>query len=139
MTDITTHSANKQAARKVLEDIFPANDDAALHELISDQFVNHEAPPGSPPGLGAITMFMHLLNDAFSDQRWEVHDVIAEGDKVVLRSTHSGVHTGTYFGLAPTGRRFAYRQMHVIRMVDGKAVEHWAVRDETTLMRQLTD
>jgi len=129
---------NKMAARRVLEEIFPANDEAALREVVSDQFINHEAPEGTPPGLGGITMFMRLLDEAFSEQRWEIHDVIAEDDKVVLRCTHSGVHTGDFFGLPPTGRRFAYRQMHIIRMVDGKGVEHWAVRDDADLMRQLT-
>jgi predicted ester cyclase len=133
-----TGSDNKTVARRVLEEIFPANDESALREVISDQFVNHEAPEGTAPGLGGITMFMHLLDQAFSDQRWEIHDVIAEDDKVVLRCTHSGVHTGDFFGLPATSRRFAYRQMHIVRVVDGKGVEHWAVRDDADLMRQLT-
>ncbi|HJU96915.1 MAG TPA: ester cyclase [Jiangellaceae bacterium] len=129
---------NKPLARRVLEEIFPANDVGALREVISDRFVNHEAPPGTPPGMGGITMFMSLLNEAFSDQKWEIHDVLAEGDKVVVHCTHSGVHTGDFFGLAATGRSFAYKQMHIIRIVDGKGVEHWAVRDDASLMRQLT-
>jgi predicted ester cyclase len=83
-------------------------------------------------------MFMHLLNDAFSEQRWEIHDVIAEDDRVVVRCTHSGLRTGDFFGLAATGRGFAYKQMHVVRFADGKCVEHWAVRDDAALMRQLT-
>jgi predicted ester cyclase len=128
----------KAVARRVLEEAFPANDEDLLREVISDEFVNHEAPEGTPPGLGSITMFMHLLNDAFSEQRWDIDDVIAEGDKVVLRCTHSGVHTGDFFGLPATGRRFAYRQMHIVRIVNGKGVEHWAVRDDASLMRQLT-
>ena len=133
-----TSTENKTVARRVLEEVFPANDVAALRDVVSDEFVNHEAPEGTPPGLGSITMFMHLLNQAFSEQRWEIHDVLAEDDKVVIRCTHSGVHTGDYFGLPATRRRFAYKQMHIIRVVDGKGVEHWAVRDDTSLMRQLT-
>jgi len=133
-----TGTDNKVVARRVLEEIFPANDEAALREVISDQFVNHEAPPGTPPGLGAITMFMHMLNEAFSDQQWEIHDVIAEGDTVVMRCTHRGVHTGEFYGVPATGRPFAYSQMHMVRMEAGKSVEHWAVRDDASLMRQLT-
>lgn len=125
-------------ARRVLEEIFPANDEDALREVISDRFVNHEAPPGTPPGLGGITMFMRLLNDAFSDQKWEIHDVVADGDMVALRCTHSGVHTGTFFGLPATGRPFSYKQMHMIRVEGGKGVEHWAVRDDAALMGQLS-
>jgi predicted ester cyclase len=60
------------------------------------------------------------------------------GRQVVIRCTHSGVHTGDFFGLPATGKRFAYKQMHVVRVVDGKGVEHWAVRDDASLMRQLT-
>ncbi|RBM19209.1 ester cyclase [Prauserella sp. PE36] len=127
----------KTIARRVLEEVFPADDEAALATLVSDEFVNHEAPPGTPPGLGSVTYYMHLLNKAFSDQRWEIHRVIAEGDTVAIHCTHSGRHTGEFFGLAPTGRRFAYKQMHLVRVAGGKGVEHWAVRDDASLWRQL--
>lgn len=129
---------NKKVARRVLEEIFPADDEQALREVVSDQFVNHAAPEGTPLGVDSVAMFMHLLNEAFSEQRWEIHDVIAEGDKVVISCTHSGVHTGDFFGLPATGRRFAYEQVHIIRVVDGKNAEQWEVRDDAALMRQLT-
>jgi predicted ester cyclase len=129
---------NKTIARRVLEEVFPANDATALRELIDDSFVNHEAPPGTPPGLSSVTMFMNLLADAFSDQRWTIDQVIAEGDLVAIHCIHSGRHTGDFFGLSATGRQFAYKQMHMIKMRNGKGVEHWAVRDDAGLMRQLT-
>ena len=125
-------------ARRVLEEIFPADDEAALAEVISPDVVNHEAPPGAPPGRASIVYAMHMLARAFSDQRWTIHHALADGDMVALHCTHSGRHTGEFFGLPATGRHFAYRQMHLIRIADGKGVEHWAVRDDSTLMRQLT-
>ena len=139
-SEVETNSiaANKAVARRVLEEIFPANDVEALRDAVDEEFVNHEAPAGTPPGLGAITMYMTILNEAFSDQRWEIHDVLAEGDKVVIHCTHSGRHTGIFFGVPATDRRFAYKQMHIIRIRNGKGVEHWAVRDDASLMRQLT-
>ena len=134
-TDATTV---KSAARRVLEEIFPADDEAALIDACTADFVNHESPQGTPPGPGGAIFYMHALARAFSDQRWDVHDVIAEGDTAVVYCTHSGTHTGDFFGLPATGRSFAYRQMHMIRVVDGKGAEHWAVRDDASLMRQLT-
>ena len=128
----------KAVARRVLEEVFPADDEAALAELLSDDFVNHEAPAGTPPGPGSVAFFMHMLAEAFSDQRWTMHHVIAEGDTVVMHCTHSGRHTGTFMGLPATGRSFAYKQVHIVRIVDGKGAEHWAVRDDASLMRQLT-
>ena len=136
--DDPTIEANKASARRVLEEIFPANDQASVREVLDGGFVNHEAPPGTPAGLGSVTMFMNLLAGAFSDQRWTIDHVIAEGDLVAIHSTHSGRHTGSYFGLPATGRPFAYKQMHIIKMKNGKGVEHWAVRDDAGLMRQLT-
>jgi predicted ester cyclase len=130
--------AMKTTARRVLEEVFPAEDDAALAELVSSDFVNHEAPPGTPPGLGSVSFFMHMLGRAFSEQAWTVDHLVAEGDMVALYCTHSGRHTGPYFDLAPSGNTFSYRQMHLLRLRDGYAVEHWAVRDDASLRRQLT-
>ena len=128
----------KASARRVLEEVFPADDEEQLAQLIDNEFVNHEAPPETPPGVAGISYFMHMLAQAFSDQRWRINQILAENDTVAIHCTHSGQHTGFYLGLPPTGRHFSYRQMHMIRMVNGKAVEHWAVRDVGALMRQLT-
>ena len=40
-------------------------------------------------------------------------------------------------GIPPTGRDVAYDYVHIVRFKDGKVVEHWGVRDDMTLMRQL--
>jgi predicted ester cyclase len=128
----------KKPARRVLEEIFPADDEAALAEVISEDFVNHEAPAVTPPGLASVTYYMHVLGSAFSDQRWTIHRAVAEGDTAVIYCTHSGRHTGEFFGLPATGRTFAYKQMHMIRFADGKGTDHWAVRDDAALMRQFT-
>ncbi|MET0967156.1 MAG: ester cyclase [Nakamurella sp.] len=143
MTDTTSLERaeierRKADACRVLEEIFPAVDDAALAATVSSTFINHEAPPGTPPGPASVSYFMHLLDRAFSDQKWTIQQVMADGDLVAVRSTHSGRHTGDFFGLPATGRTFSYRQMHMLRYVDGKAQEHWAVRDDAALMRQLT-
>jgi predicted ester cyclase len=81
---------------------------------------------------------MLWLRSAFSEQRYDIHHVIAEGDTVAVHLTHSGRHTGEFLGIPATNRRFAYEHVHIVRFKDGKAFEQWAVRDDATLMRQLT-
>jgi predicted ester cyclase len=125
------------AARRVLEEIFPADDEAAMRAAVTDDFVNHESPEGTPPGPGGVLFYMHALARAFSDQRWTIHRTVTEGDTVVVYCTHSGRHTGDFFGLPATGRSFSYKQVHILRMVGGRGAEHWAVRDDATMMRQL--
>jgi SnoaL-like polyketide cyclase len=80
---------------------------------------------------------MRMLQAAFSDRRWEIHQVIAEDDTMVLDCTFHGRHTGQCMGQAPTSRSFAFRQVHIIRFQDDMAIEHWAVPDDLDLARQL--
>ena len=82
---------------------------------------------------------MQMLCRAFSDQRYEIEQMVAEDETVAVYLTHSGRHTGEFQGMPPTGRRFAYRHIHIIRFDDDDmAVEHWAVREDVVLYRQLT-
>jgi predicted ester cyclase len=129
--------AIKAVARRTLEEIFPAGDVAGLAAVVHPDMVNQEAPPGAPQGLEGMTSSMRMLEAAFSDRRWEIHQVLGEGDTVVIYCTFSGRHTGEFMGLAPTNRPFAFRQVHIVRFQDGKAIEHSAVRDDLGLLRQL--
>jgi predicted ester cyclase len=103
-------SENKAKARRLWEEIFPAmNLDAAAE----------------------------MLDAAFSDQRFEVHRTVEEGDTVVVHLTHKGTHTGEIMGLAPTNSSFSLEHIHILRFEEGKAVEHWGIHDNMSLMQQL--
>ena len=127
----------KAIARRTLEEIFPGGDVAALAEVVHPNIVDHDGPPGAPPGLDGMAWSMGMLHAAFSDRRWAIHQVIADDDTVVLHCTFHGRHTGAFLGLAPTSRSFAFRQIHIVRFQDGLAIEHWAVPDDLDLVRQL--
>ena len=64
-------------------------------------------------------------------------EVVAAGDLVAYRATLSGTHEGELLGMPPTGRSFAVQHMHMLRMRDGRACEHWAVRDDLGMLQQL--
>lgn len=127
----------KAIARRTWEEIFPACDDEGLAEVTAHDVVQRGRRPDEPPGLEGVTRTMHWLASVFSDQRWEIHEMIAEDDTVVVHATHHGRHTGDLMGIPPTGREVAYQYVHFLRFRDGKAAEHWSVRDDMTLMRQL--
>ena len=130
-------AAIKAAARRTLEESFAAGDVEAFRAAMHPDCVNHEAPRGADQGVDGMVKTMLWLKGAFSDRRYEIHQVIGEGDTVVVYCTFSGRHTGEFMGLAPTNRPFAFRQVHIVRFQDGKAIEHWAVHDDLTFMRQL--
>jgi predicted ester cyclase len=78
-----------------------------------------------------------MLTTAFPDHRIDIVDMVAEGDKVVMRITFSGTHQGSYMGIAPTGKHFTMELINITRVVNGKAVEHWGVRDDLGMLQQL--
>jgi predicted ester cyclase len=134
---VTDAERNKSNARRTWEEIFPACDVAALADVMHPDVVSRGRRPDEPNGIEGVTRTMLWLATVFSDQRWEVHDVIGEGDLVAIRLTHRGRHTGDLMGIPPTGREVAYEYVQFLRFRDGKAIEQWSVRDDMTLMRQL--
>lgn len=62
---------------------------------------------------------------------------MAEGDKVVTRSTWHGTHRGAFLGIPATGEQVAVTAIDITRYAGGKAVEHWAEMDLLGLLQQL--
>jgi predicted ester cyclase len=137
MTTAEQTAQNKAAARRIWEDIFPGCDVEGLAEVTDPDVFDHGRRPEEPSGFEGIKRTMQWLATVFSDQRWEIHHVIGDGDLVAVHGTHHGRHTGNLFGIPPTGRDVAYPYVHILRFHDGRATEHWGVRDDMTLMRQL--
>lgn len=66
-----------------------------------------------------------------------IDDVIAEGDKVVLRTTTQGTMKGEFGGMPPSGKSATWASVHVVRFANGNQVEHWAVHDRLSMLQQL--
>jgi predicted ester cyclase len=120
------------------------NGDAELAaRIIATDFVNEEAEDDpddverqlrGPAGFLATSRW---LRDAFSDLRFEQHEMLAEGDTVMAAATMTGMHTGPFNRIAPTGRPFAHNQVHIFTIVRGQITRHRAVRDDLGLLFQL--
>jgi len=120
-------------------------------EVVHPDAVNREAKDEPPEtrGRGPAAFYATALwlREWFDEWAFDVHDVIAEGDLVVVHNTMSGVHSGTavFYGvdgrveqaMPPTGKRFATTQTHWLRIRDGKVIEHWANRDDQGMAMQL--
>lgn len=127
---------NKAIVRRTWEDLFNKGNLATADELIAASFTNHAAP-GAPPGPISFKQLVTMYRAAFPDVQFIIEDLLCDGDKVVIRNTFRGTHRGSFMGIAPTGRSIAQEQIHIVRVADGKIAEHWAVRDDLSLMRQL--
>jgi predicted ester cyclase len=74
---------------------------------------------------------------AFPNYELIAEDMIAEGDKVVVRSTFRGTHKGDLMGIAPTGKQVTMPLILIYRIADDKIVEHWMQADALGMLQQL--
>jgi predicted ester cyclase len=128
---------NKAILRQAY-DAINRNDLDALDEMVASDITDHDPAPGQGPGLEGVKDYFSSLHAAFPGFRMDVEDMIAEGDKVVARVTGSGgTHQGEFMGIAPTGNRVTFRGIDILRVTDGKVVEHWGRFDDLGFLQQL--
>ena len=123
--------------RRFVEEVQNRGDLAALDELCAPDFVNHSAPPGVPPTREGLEQLTALFRQAFPDGQMAIEEMLAEADRVATRKTFRGTHQGDLMGLPPTGRRVEIGLIDIVRVVDGKVVEHWNAVDNLGMMQQL--
>ena len=94
-------------------------------KYLGEGFTSHATvttmPPGQQPGPDFLAQFWA----GFPDLRSHEDALIGDGDLVTIRWTITGTHTGTFFGVAPTGKTIQVSGMDILRVADGKLVEHW--------------
>lgn len=127
---------NKGLVRQIIDRVFVHQEEAAIDELISEDFVPHTFGP-MPPGRAGLREGMRRAGAGISDPSFEIHDMVAERDRVVARLTTGARHTGAFMGIEPTGNRYSIDEIHIFRLRDGQLIEHWHEFDKGALMAQL--
>ena len=114
-----------------------AKDMASMESLIADDLVDNDAMPGMAPGNEGMIDMMRMFVGAFPDLNVIVDHWVAEGDPVAGVMTTKGTQTGEFMGMPPSGKKFSVREMHMVRVENGKMVEHWGLANEMSMMQQL--
>ena len=117
---------NKAVVLRFNREVIEQGSEAALRELVAPHFVNRTAAPGVSPGPDGMQQVLNrVLRPAFPDLRVEIHEQVAEGDLVTTRKTIHATHRGELFGIPATGRRVAIQIIDIVRVREGRYVEHW--------------
>jgi predicted ester cyclase len=138
MTDATA-AANIELVLRHYDEFLNNGDMSAAERDLRPDFVDHAAPPGTPPGLESSKAFITMVRSAFPDIQFTEDEVIADGDMVAVSGLWQGTHEGPFFGLEPTGRFGEMRGMVLWRVVEGQLAERWAVLDYDALFGALQD
>lgn len=129
--------ANKAVVRRYYEEVLNAGRVDVLDELAAQDYVEHDPFPGQGNGRGDLERRAATLIEAFSPCTFTIEDLVAEGDKVVVRWSSSGTHSGEFLGIPATHRSYTISGIDIHRVEDDKLAEHWHVVDQLSQLQQL--
>jgi steroid delta-isomerase-like uncharacterized protein len=128
---------NKALVRRQLEEVFNKHNPGAVDQFFGPDYVNHSALPGMPNDRDGLKASVSGFLSAFPDLKVTSDFQVAEGDKVVMRYTATGTHTGELMGMPATGKRVHMTGISIARVAGGKIVEEWNEADMMGMMQQL--
>lgn len=136
---MTTPEQNKALVIRFNKEFIEQGNVQVFHELIAPDFVNQTAPPDTPKGPeGVFYFFNNVVKPAFPDLKVEIYDMVAENDKVATRKAFLGTHQGDFLGVPPSHKNVTINVMDIVRIRDGKFIEHWNVLDLENIMVQIS-
>jgi steroid delta-isomerase-like uncharacterized protein len=127
---------NKAIARRWMEEGFNAHNVGVMDELFTADFVEH-VPFAPPLGREEAKQGLMAAFTALPDTRITIDDMIAEGDKVVVRFTSRATHQGDLMGIPATGKPVTTTTITILRFAQGQIAEDWVETDMLGMMRQL--
>jgi steroid delta-isomerase-like uncharacterized protein len=127
---------NKNIVRRY-QDAYNAGDFESLAEVMASDVLTPNIARGMPPGVEGAKVVHQKTLLGMTDYHTTIEDLVAEGDKVVARVTMTGTHTGDFWGIPATGKRVNLTAIYIVRIADGKIVEHWGEENGIKVFRQL--
>ena len=136
-SDSSVAEDNKKIVSRFIEEFKNKANHDIVDELFTTDFVHHLKDPSLPPGREAIKLSGQSIVTGFPDVQATVEELLADGDKVIERTTARATHTGEFNGIPPTGKQVAWTEIHIYRLRDGKIMEQWSEIDLLGLLVQL--
>ena len=133
---------NKELARRYFE-AFQTGNGAIYDEILAESFTVHtrrDHGKERPIGESGPSLFKRLVanrDSGFSNSLLTVDEIVAEGDRMIVAWTFSGLHSGIYAGVPATGKRIVYRGVNSFQVADGKLLVSWDLKDSLFLFQQL--
>jgi steroid delta-isomerase-like uncharacterized protein len=131
-----TAARNKAIVRRFYEEVYVDWNMDVADMLVSAQFRSHDWPEDGPTGPQAFRNYYAAIRAAVPDARYDVDDLIAEGDRVVVRWRLRGTHKGDFGGIPASGRPITLKGIAIYRVDGGQLMERWVVSDLHGLLEE---
>jgi acetyl esterase len=134
----TVEERSIAVVRRFIDGAVNGGDPAVIDETWAKDMTWHGGSMGTVEGLDAYKAFVAAnASGAFADMRLEVHEIVAAGDKVVVRFTNSGTNVGPFLGNPPTGNQAEWLGIGIYTVRDGRIAEAWFSEDILGMLTQL--
>src|SRR5215208_5062812 len=138
----TTPEENEALVRRWYEEVWNQRDLDVVDDILADDYVRYRAgiPFANEAGITDDLQWVEMILAEFPDVTFTIEDILADGDKVAVRSTTSGTQMGPMvdMGNAPASERQMTRENIAIwRVACGELAEQWIVQDNLGMLRQL--
>ena len=110
---------NKVVVRRFMMEALTGRNLGLADEVLAPNYVNRMT--GADPA--AFKEMLTGMSTALTNVRFEIDDLVAEGDSVVARWKMEATHTGSLMGESPTGKRILSRGLTYYRLVNRQIVE----------------
>ena len=123
--------------QRMFDEGFATGDTTVVDELCSPDLVEHQfglAGRGRA-ALDHVREAMTQVHASVPDIAFTIEDAVQSGDTLWARVTGRGTATGPFFG-PPSGRPVEITVIDVVRIADGRIVEHWGVPDRFAMLAQ---
>jgi len=121
---------NEKLVRRHIDGLNADTDFGWMDETLApDCILHHPALPQPLQGVAPFKGFFQAVRGAFPDFHVALEDVVAAGDKIVVRGTCSGTFEGNFAGIAPTGKQTTWEAIGIYRIADGMIAEVWEQLD----------
>lgn len=130
---MTSIDDNKRLARRWLE-LVSEHRVEEICALTADDWIMHGGPPALPAGPTGVRELFRTMGTI--EQTWTIDDVIAEGDRVVVRATNI-VTQDSFFGVPAAGRVQRFTATFTFQIANGKVLRTWRNADDLGRLLQL--
>ncbi|MEZ2387972.1 ester cyclase [bacterium RCC_150] len=131
-----SNTTSRSLVDRLYQEVLNSRRFEVIDEIAAEDYTEHDPLPGQGDGREGMHERVSALVSGL-DPHFTVEDVIAEGDRVVVRWRNHGTHVASFLGLPATGRSFDIAGIDVYRVQDGRLAEHWHVVDQLSMLVQL--
>jgi steroid delta-isomerase-like uncharacterized protein len=130
---LTAEGDNKAIVRRWIDEAYGRGNLGIVDELFAPDYASN----GRHLGRDGVKVAVTMIKTAFPDITVDIDEIVAEGERVVVRVTARGTHHGQFMGLPATRRSMTMGGIMIYRLIDGLIVEDHEAVDEAGMLRQL--